>query len=111
MAGLREKINSNPLLMLGALVVVILGAGLVLYFSMRSPAVKAGGNQAYFSDDDGKTYFADAASRIPPAERGGKEVVRAHVFSCDGGKTLFVGYLHRFTPEGVKALSGMEVVP
>ncbi|HEY7116231.1 MAG TPA: hypothetical protein VH475_06585 [Tepidisphaeraceae bacterium] len=52
----------------------------------------------YFTTDEGKTWFALESSNRPPFVHDGKPAVRAHVFSCDGGKTMFVGYMSKFSP-------------
>jgi hypothetical protein len=49
----------------------------------------------YFTVDEGKTLFVAASSSKTPFQQDGKIAVRAHVFSCDGGKTNFVGYLSK----------------
>jgi hypothetical protein len=54
--------------------------------------------QLFFTTDDGKTWFADEASKKAPFLHDEKPAVRAHVFSCDGGKKLFAGYLSKFSP-------------
>src|SRR3954470_798778 len=65
---------------------------------------KTRGAQSWFTADDGKTWFADDLNKLPPFEKNGRTVSRVYLFSCDGGKTVFVGYLERFTPEGKRAL-------
>lgn len=60
---------------------------------------KRSAGRAYYTIDDGKTFFEDSV-HIPPYERYGSEAVGAMVFSCDGGATRFVGYLVRYSPEG-----------
>jgi hypothetical protein len=62
----------------------------------------SGAPRAYYTDDDGATYFADAADKVTPFDHNGKQAVLAHVFSCDGGSNKFVGWLERFSPEGKK---------
>jgi hypothetical protein len=52
----------------------------------------------YFTVDDGKTFFELEASNRAPFVHEEKPAFRAHVFSCDGGKTAFVGYLSKFSP-------------
>ena len=89
--GIREIINKNPI-PIGIGIVVLVAA--VLFFTNRPTA----GQGAYYSVDDGKTYFEDVP-RIPPFAADGGEAVRAVVYSCDGGEK-FVGYLVRWTPEG-----------
>jgi hypothetical protein len=68
---------------------------------MSSPGERA--LYAYFSADDGATWFADDITKVPPFTKDGKEVVRAYVFRCGGGKP-FIGYLMRFTPEAKKSI-------
>jgi len=60
--------------------------------------------QAYFTADDGKTWFAASLAHVPPFEHEGREAVRAFVFACDGGRTRFVAYLQKYTPEARAAL-------
>jgi len=59
---------------------------------------------AYFSDDDGKTWYADSIDHIPPYDHNGKEAVRAVIYSYADGKTDFCGYLMRFGPDVRKSL-------
>jgi hypothetical protein len=66
--------------------------------ALAATTVPAGVAQLYFTTDDGKSYFADDASNRPPFVHEEKPAVRAHLFSCDGGKTLFVGYLSKYSP-------------
>jgi hypothetical protein len=66
------------------------------------------GSGGFFSDDDGKTWFEASADKIPPWDRNGKTAVRCYVFTCDGGKTKFAGYLERLTPEAKRMLEGQH---
>jgi hypothetical protein len=114
--GIRETLNENPRLTTGitiGIIVVVLGfivwqikGGLS---STPEGGGSSGGTKVYFSDDDGQTYFADDAAKVPPFDHGGKQAVRAHVVKCDG-KT-FVNYLERFTPEGKKKMEAMGGKP
>ena len=57
-------------------------------------------DKAFYSDDDGATWFADSDSKVPPyQDNNGREAVLANVFSCDGGKHAWVQYLQKYTPE------------
>ena len=91
--GVRQVMNRHPAVTTGAVLVVVV-ACLALAFK---PAPRP---QAYFTIDDGATFF-EAPARVPPFTYHGKEAVRAVVFSCDGGKTKFVGYLLRHPPEEI----------
>lgn len=106
--GFREKINQNPALMGVAAVVVVLAAGWFLYTSMQPKNQPKTRTQAFFTVDEGKNLFADDINRIVPFQKDGKEAVRAMVYSCDGGKTTFVGYLQKYTPEYVKVLEKQQ---
>jgi hypothetical protein len=86
------------------LFVVALGASLLLCQSCDKPAASgarssssSSATKQFFSDDDGKTWFMDDASKLPPIDHGGKQAYRARVFKCAGGKP-FVGYLERYDP-------------
>ncbi len=60
--------------------------------------------KAYFTTDDSSpdaakaALFTDSADNLPPFQKDGKTAYLACVFTCDGGKTTWVGYLERFTP-------------
>lgn len=75
-----------------------------LWTSVRSTTSKGYAfEHAYYSTDDGTTFFRDTM-HIPPFDKNGKQAVMAMVFSCDGGKTQFIGYLLRYTPAGQELL-------
>jgi hypothetical protein len=100
--GLRESLNQqNPKIVLGvtaAIIVIVV----MLYFIFEgggSAVVGAESPKAFFSSDDGKTWFADDANKLPPFDTGGKETLRAYVYRCGDGKE-FVAFLERFTPQG-----------
>jgi hypothetical protein len=106
--GLRDTLNNTPRVVTGATVIMILIVGYLIYANLgHGPA---GGpapakDMVYFSDDDGKSYFADDAKKIPPFNHDGKEAVRARVYRS-GGKT-YVNHLERYTPESKKKLEGI----
>jgi len=110
--GLRQWLNSNPRtasVALGGVVAIGIGAIVVQVmgsrqkFPTRLP-------EAYFSVDDGKSYFTFGSENLPPFDYKGQPAVRAYVFEC-GGKR-FVGYLERYTADArAKLLSGKNVTP
>jgi hypothetical protein len=57
-------------------------------------------NKAFFTVDDGATWFTDSADRLAPFDHNGKPAYRLTMFSTDGGKTKFPAYLERYTPDG-----------
>ena len=50
--------------------------------------------------DDGKTFTSSGSDEVPPFMVEGKTAYRAYVYTCDGGKTKFVGYLERYSAKG-----------
>jgi hypothetical protein len=69
----------------------------------RSGTGGSGRVKAFFSFDDGKSWFADDASKLPPFEKDGKQAVLAHVYRASNG-TVFVNHLERFKPDAKRAL-------
>lgn len=103
--SVREILNRNPVLATGSALVIVLVAVIVAYFSYKSSAVEAVSpiTQVYYSNDDGKSWFADSIAKVPPFDKDGKEADLAYVYQCPDGKR-FVAYLQRYTPEGKKNL-------
>lgn len=52
--------------------------------------------RSWYTVDDGKSYFADDVAKVPPFAKDGKTAYGCEVFTCDGGKTAFVGFLFRY---------------
>ena len=98
--GVRDLIRGRQSVVAVVAVLMIVGAAIAIYVQARDTG--AGSGDAYFSTDDGKTYFADKLTKLPPFDKDGKPAYRAHVFEC-GGKRV-VGYLSRYRPEAIAAL-------
>jgi hypothetical protein len=99
--GVRESLNRHRDLTTAVVGVVIVAA---LAFGLRGACAPARGGQAggpggrcFFSIDDGKSWFADDASKLPPIEHEGKAAYRAKVFRCPNGME-FVSHLERYAP-------------
>jgi hypothetical protein len=100
--GVRERLNENPRGVAAVVVGVLLLAGTFAAFQfLNADTTAAASDRAFFSTDDGKTWFVDNAGKLPPFERDGKEAVRAYVFECKGKQ--FVNHLERYTPDGRRA--------
>jgi hypothetical protein len=85
-------------------VVVALGA---IAYTLRSAAQgpPTASTRAFYTTDEGQTVFvADMNKSIPPFEHNGKTAYWVWMYSCDGGKTRFPGYLERYTPEAKKRI-------
>lgn len=96
--GVREILNRNKPLTLAAAALIVGGAIAYAIFSGGN-ANPPGMLYVFFTTDDGKTWFKDSASNVPPFKTSdGKEAVRAHVYQCAGGSE-FVGYMERNSPE------------
>jgi hypothetical protein len=68
------------------------------------PEKKANLSQAYFTDDDGKTWFSDSATLVPPIDHDGKTAIFAEIYSYDGGSKQFCAYLEKYTPDAKRRL-------
>ena len=99
--GIRETLEKKQSLSIGVAILVIVGAGVAIVLQARDFGSGNAGD-AYFTTDDGQTFFVDDGRKIPPFDEGGKPAVKAHVFEC-GGKRV-VGYLSRYTPEAIAAM-------
>lgn len=98
--SVREKINGSSGAAIALIVLIAAGA-----MAMLLPRGDNGGpsDEAYFTDDDGKTFFADSRAKLPPFDRGGKQAVRAVVYEANGVR--FVNHVERYTPAGLRAVS------
>jgi hypothetical protein len=90
----EEQSNLKNIL-IGVGVVVICIVAVVLSLPKKTNITSAG--QAYYSDDDGASWFADDADKVVPFDHGGKQAVKALVFECGGKK--FVARLERMTAQ------------
>jgi hypothetical protein len=110
--GVREWLNKHPGLALGLTAGVALAAILAIVVQVMASRKKypEGLPSAYYSVDDGQSYFVAGMENVPPFQHDGKEAVRAHVFKCGNGKP-FVGYLERYTPEAHKAVVEKRATP
>ena len=107
--GIREQINQNPKQTTAITAVIVVIAILFIFWQACGGGTGLGGvsDKAFFSTDDGKTFFVDSATNIPPYMKDGKMAVRAQVFTCDDGKTKFVGYLEMYGPQEKAMLEQM----
>ena len=102
--GIRETLNRNTGITIGAVGgIIVLAVIYIVYFvSSDRPSLASGPSKAFYTIDDGKSYFVESADKVPPFEYQGKSAVLCHVFTCDKGKTRFVGYLQRYTARAKK---------
>jgi hypothetical protein len=93
--GLRETLNkkSGVGIVVSAAVLICAAVAIVKETS-RSEIPKI--TKAFYSDDDGASYFLDEVNQLVPFDHNGKQAVGAAVFKSAEG-TAFVGYLFRYT--------------
>jgi hypothetical protein len=99
--GIREKGFTKGFVGYGlAAVLLIYAIGMLTY--QLKPEKRPNPFGAFYTDDDGKSYFTDTIYKFPPFDHDGKTAVMAYVYSSDHGN--FVGILQRYTPDAKKKL-------
>ncbi len=104
-AQAKEKSSSNALLIGGGIAIIVMAIVAIILLNRSGP--KAGPvSKAYYSEDDGKTYFAESIDRIPGAFNGpvGNVAVTAVVLRYSG-EAPYVGWLESYTQRGQKLLA------
>lgn len=92
--------------------VLVLAAACVWFFlfhksTEQTSAPAPGVDLAWYSLDDGQSWFAEKRNRLKYVTRDGKPAYRCWVYTCDGGKTKFAAYLERYAPEAQKQLEAI----
>jgi hypothetical protein len=104
--GTREKINENKKLGVGVgIAIIIIGIG-IFSFQLRGSSdsnAQPIPTQAFYTDDNGKTFFKDDIKKVVPFAHNGKQAYRADVFKGADGKE-FVGLIYRYTDAGRKEM-------
>jgi hypothetical protein len=96
--GIREKLRDKPALATAIAAGFVLLA-IVITVKVLWPEKKAQLEQAFYTDDDGATWFSDSIYRATPFDHNGKSAVVAQIYTYDDGKKQFCAYLSRFTPD------------
>lgn len=96
--ALLHDIREKKTLRLVVAIVFLVAAGAVLAYTYW-PARRASLAQAFFSDDDGQTWFAADTTNVAPFDHNGKTAVMAEIFTYNNGSKKFCGYLEKYTPE------------
>ncbi|MGF1635137.1 MAG: hypothetical protein ACFCVE_14895 [Phycisphaerae bacterium] len=105
--SIREAMNRHTGLTKAAAFFLI-AVAVVAAVDNFSPAGEQARNSdtAYFSDDNGATYFEADASSPSGFDHDGRPAYRAYVFKAEDGEP-FVGYLERLTPEAEAKLQAL----
>ena len=107
--GVREKMSANPGPATAfAAAIVVIGLGIVYFQWPAGDSGRAAPKKMFLTIDDGKTFFVAPAEPLPPFQHEGKTAYRAYVFTCDGGKTKWVGYLERYSDQAKTLLQEMR---
>jgi hypothetical protein len=106
--SVRETIDSHRNVVT-AIALVILACGAYLIFhSSAGPSSQTLMARAYYTIDDGASWFVDDAQKVPPFAHQGKTAVRVRMFSSNGGETLFPGYLERYTEDARRRIAAAQ---
>ena len=96
----RAFLNRHPVATVAVVgVLTALAVASIVIQSRPASEISLIPRKDFYTDDDGATWFADDVDKLTPFDHGGRPAVLAHVFTCDGGRTKFVGYLERL-PDG-----------
>ncbi len=95
----RELVNRRPKLAAASIIAIAVLAIGFSFQSSRGPKLSGPITQAFFSDDDGKSWFAEDINKPFPFDHNGRQAYRAYVFRCQSGDP-FVGYLASFSDAG-----------
>lgn len=98
--GLQQIINQKPWLiraLVGFVAAVAIATAIWQVFGGRHRAENSY-HRAFYSDDDGKTWFLDDVVKITPFDHNGRQAVRAAVFRCPNTGP-FVAYLQKYSDQ------------
>lgn len=97
--GVREQLTKKPVA--GGIAAGILGLiAIAVVAKTYWPETQADLSRAFYTVDDGETWFEDIATKVTPFDHQGKQAVVAHVYSYANGSKQFCAYVAKFTPEG-----------
>jgi hypothetical protein len=100
---IRKKLADDKKMGIAIAIVLLAIAAFALAVQFW-PQRKANLAMAYYSDDDGKTWFKDSAFRVAPFDHNGKTAVMAEIYNYDNGSKEFCAYLAKYTDETKRRL-------
>lgn len=95
--AVREAFQQNKVAGLTVAVALFVAAAAIAAYTLWPQGARGSASGAFYSDDDGKSYFSDSIYHFPPYEKDGKTVYGAIVYKGSSGN--FVGAIFRFKPE------------
>jgi len=98
--GVRETLNENKAVKITVVSVIVIVIGFFLFRS--TVGERTGTPKAFFTDDDGATWFADEITKLPPFDHNGKRAVMCFVYKTGPNGKPWVSHLQRYTAEGIK---------
>ena len=103
---IRDSLNSNKRVGYGvAAGIFIIAIGLIAFQLSGGSTPRAGDASAFYTEDNGKTFFRDGLLKVSPFDHGGKQAYLCEVYKCHDGKQ-FVGLMYRHNAAGRKAIEG-----
>lgn len=101
--GLAEVHEKHPQVVMSTIIGAIVIILIVIAVQVMPSRAKNLAAQAYFTTDDGRTWFADDSTKIAPFDHNGQQAVRCYVFkTADGTKAV---YLEKYSDKGKAALA------
>jgi len=100
---IRRSLQQKPIFGVAIAIFLVLMASAILA-RQYWPQKKANLSEAYFTDDDGNTWFNDSAFLVPPFDHNGRTAVFAEIYTYDNGAKKFCAYEAKYTPKAKKRL-------
>ena len=104
MAASEDKRKYGVGVAAAVLLVAAVALGFQLVGGRENGAAGPVAKTAFYTDDNGKTFFKDDVNKIPPFDHNGKQALRCDVFTDAVGKQ-FVGLVYRFTESGKRDMA------
>ena len=96
--------DKKNLLTVAAIGLLVIGA--IIYWLTGTESAPVVASQAFYTTDEGQTWFKDDIRKIPPFDHNGKPAYRCYLYT-EGGKTV-VAYLERYTDEARKVVEKLS---
>jgi hypothetical protein len=79
--GLREALEKRKGVSIGVSAILVLAAIAIIFNETRSNQMTRI-DRAFYSDDDGQTYFVDEVDKLVPFDHNGKQAYRAYFLNA-----------------------------